>query len=260
MSLQNGAVTGFEALARWEHPIRGLVSPVDFIPLAEETGLIVPLGMKILKEACQKLRQWQLIFNMENPLTMSINLSGKQFAQKDLVEEIRKVIRDEKIEPGCIRLEITESIVMENASAAIETLKQLKSIGVQLSIDDFGTGYSSLSYLHRFPFDILKIDRSFVTRMNTDKDSLSIVETIVTLAKKLGKTIVAEGVETDAHKTTLSELLCDFGQGYLFSKPLNSFDAEEFLRNNTTTENIEYSSVQVVTEGSIETVTNLYAM
>jgi EAL domain-containing protein (putative c-di-GMP-specific phosphodiesterase class I) len=191
---------------------------------------------------------------------MSINLSGKQFAQKDLVEAIRKIIRDEKIEPGCIRLEITESIVMENASAAINTLKQLKSIGVQLSIDDFGTGYSSLSYLHRFPFDILKIDRSFVSRMNTDKDSLSIVETIVTLAKKLGKTIVAEGVETDAHKATLSELLCDYGQGYLFSKPLNSSNAEEFLRNNQATENIEYSSVQVVTEGSVETVTNPYAM
>jgi EAL domain-containing protein (putative c-di-GMP-specific phosphodiesterase class I) len=132
-------------------------------------------------------------------------------------EEIRKVIRDEQIEPSCIRIEITESIVMENASAAIETLKQLKSIGVQLSIDDFGTGYSSLSYLHRFPFDILKIDRSFVSRMNTDKDSLSIVETIVTLAKKLGKSIVAEGVETEDHKTTLAELLCDYGQGYLFS-------------------------------------------
>jgi diguanylate cyclase (GGDEF)-like protein len=260
MSLQNGAVSGFEALARWEHPERGLISPIDFIPLAEETGLIVPLGMKIFRQACNQLRQWQLIFNTENPLTMSINLSGKQFAQKDLVEEIRKIIRDEKIEPVCIRLEITESIVMENASAAIDTLKQLKSIGVQLSIDDFGTGYSSLSYLHRFPFDILKIDRSFVTRMNTDKDSLSIVETIVTLAKKLGKTIVAEGVETDAHKATLLTLACDYGQGYLFSKPLNSFNAEEFLRNNIASENIEYSSVPLATEGSIEAVTNQYAM
>jgi diguanylate cyclase (GGDEF)-like protein len=258
--LENGSVSGFEALARWEHPKRGLVSPVDFIPLAEETGLIVPLGMKIFKESCRQLRQWQLIFNAEKPLTMSINLSGKQFAQKDLVEEIRKVIRDEQIEPSCIRIEITESIVMENASAAIETLKQLKSIGVQLSIDDFGTGYSSLSYLHRFPFDILKIDRSFVSRMNTDKDSLSIVETIVTLAKKLGKSIVAEGVETEDHKTTLAELLCDYGQGYLFSKPLNSGAAEEFLRNNKTSENVEFSSVKVVIEGSVETVANQYAM
>lgn len=260
MSLQNGTVTGFEALARWEHPKRGLISPVDFIPLAEDTGLIVPLGMKIFKEACQKLRHWQLIFNTEEPLTMSINLSGKQFVQKDLVEEIRKVIRDAQIDPSCIRLEITESIVMENASAAIDTLKQLKSIGVQLSIDDFGTGYSSLSYLHRFPFDILKIDRSFVSRMSTDKDSLSIVETIITLANKLGKTTVAEGVETEGHKDILRQLSCDYGQGYLFSKPLNSDNAEEFLLKHTNTQNDRDQSIKVVSQINIETVANQYSM
>ncbi|MCU1289472.1 MAG: diguanylate cyclase/phosphodiesterase with sensor [Acidobacteria bacterium] len=259
VSLPSGTITGFEALARWEHPERGLISPVDFIPLAEETGLIVPLGMKILKDACQQLRRWQVMFNTTAPLTMSVNLSAKQFAQKDLVEEIRKVIRDAQIEADCIRLEITENIVMENAVSAIETLKQLKSIGVQLSIDDFGTGYSSLSYLHRFPFDILKIDRSFVSRMSTDKDSRSIVETITTLAYKLGKSTVAEGVETEAHKAMLSEFLCDYGQGYLFSKPLNSNDAEEYLRKNASSKNNDYQPVEAVSQ-NIETIANQYTM
>jgi EAL domain-containing protein (putative c-di-GMP-specific phosphodiesterase class I) len=237
-----------------------LISPADFIPLAEETGLIVPLGMKIFKNACRQLRQWQEMFNSEAPLTMSVNLSAKQFAQKTMVEEIRKIIRDSKIEPGCIRLEVTEGIVMENAAAAIDTLKQLKSIGVQLSIDDFGTGYSSLSYLHRFPFDILKIDRSFVSRMNTDKDSRSIVETIITLAKKLEKSTIAEGVETEAHKTQLSEFSCDYGQGYLFSKPLNSNDAERFLRDGAISENDNYQPAQAITQGGIEAVANQYTM
>lgn len=260
ISLQNGTVTGFEALARWEHPQRGLISPVDFIPLAEESGLIVPLGMKIFKESCQQLRHWQMMFKTEKPLTMSINLSAKQFVQKNLIEEIRRVIRDAEINADCIRLEITESIVMENAHSAIETLKQLKSIGVQLSIDDFGTGYSSLSYLHRFPFDILKIDRSFVNRMNTDKDSLSIVETIITLAKKLRKSIVAEGVEGQKQQEMLAVLSCDYGQGYLFSKPLNASAAEEFLRNSLASQNADYQPIEVISQGNIETITNQYPM
>jgi diguanylate cyclase (GGDEF)-like protein/PAS domain S-box-containing protein len=260
VSLPSGEITGFEALARWEHPERGLISPADFIPLAEDTGLIVPLGMSIFKASCEQLRHWQGMFSTETPLTMSVNLSAKQFAQKTMVEEIRKIIRDCQIDPGCIRLEVTEGIVMENAAAAIDTLKQLKSIGVQLSIDDFGTGYSSLSYLHRFPFDILKIDRSFVSRMNTDKDSRSIVETIITLAKKLGKSTVAEGVETEAHKSQLSEYLCDFGQGYLFSKPLNSHDAEKFLRDSAISEKDDYQPAKAMSQGNIDAVVNQYTM
>jgi len=232
ISLHNNKITGFEALARWHHPERGLVSPGDFIPLAEETGLIVPLGMTIFKEACRQLRIWQETFNTMPALTMSVNLSAKQFAQKNLVEEISKIIRDAQIESSCIRLEITESVVMENAVAAIEMLKQLKSIGVLLSIDDFGTGYSSLSYLHRFPFDILKIDRSFVSRMSIDKDSCGIVKTIITLAAELGKTVIAEGIEAEKQKEMLKELSCSYGQGYFFSKPLDSINAEEFLQNN----------------------------
>ena len=260
MSLQDDSISGFEALARWEHPERGLISPVDFITLAEETGLIVPLGMKILKDSCRQLRDWQLKYRTEKPLTMSINLSGKQFAQKDMVEEIRKVIRNAELDPECIRLEITESIVIENASAASDTLRQLKAIGVRLSIDDFGTGYSSLSYLHRFPFDILKIDRSFVSRMNTDKDSLSIVETIITLAQKLGKAVVAEGVETERHKNILTELLCDYAQGYLFSKPLNRFDAEKLLENVSVSANDGAPGLKTISPIEVEAVTNQYAM
>lgn len=253
VSLPAGIVSGFEALARWQHSERRLVSPADFIPLAEETGLIVPLGMQMFKESCEQLRRWQQQFPREIPLTMSINLSGKQFAQKDLVEEIGKIIEDSGIKPHCIRIEVTESVVMDNAVSAIEILKKLKTIGVQLSIDDFGTGYSSLSYLHRFPFDILKIDRSFVSRMALDKDSRSIVETILALASKLEKRVVAEGVETDQHRDMLSSLSCDYAQGYLFSKPLSSSDAEEFLKTHlgssdediivpTPIENIENSS------------------
>lgn len=260
MSLQTGAVTGFEALARWQHPERGLVAPDHFIPLAEETGLIIPLGTAILKEACRQLHEWQQLFVTEKPLTMSVNLSGKQFAQKNLVEDISKIIRDAQIEPNCVHLEITESVVMDDAVAAIETLKQLKSIGVRLSIDDFGTGYSSLSYLHRFPFDILKIDRSFVSRMGIDKDSRGIVKTIVALAAELGKDVVAEGVETKEHQTMLNNFHCEFGQGYLFSKPLNPKDSKEFLQNNTACQNADSLAAYVVSPDGDENLNAAYTM
>ena len=258
VSLRSNKVTGFEALARWEHPERGVVSPIDFIPLAEETGLIVPLGMQIFEKSCNQLHRWQKMFADEIPLTMSVNLSGKQFAQKDLVAEIGKIIKEAQIDPECVRLEITESVIMDNAALAIEILEQLKSLGIQLSIDDFGTGYSSLSYLHRFPFDILKIDRSFVSRMAFDKSSRSIVETIITLAAKLNKQVVAEGVETIQHKDMLSELLCDYGQGYLFSKPLNSAAAEEFLKSQLDSSN--EGQIVVPSFENVEDTTDFYAM
>jgi EAL domain-containing protein (putative c-di-GMP-specific phosphodiesterase class I) len=222
--------------------------------------LIVPLGMTIFRESCQQLRLWQEKFKTEHPLTMSVNLSGKQFAQKNLVEKIRKSIRDAGLKPNCIRLEITESVVMGDAIAAIEMLKQLKSIGVQLSIDDFGTGYSSLSYLHRFPFDILKIDRSFVSRMSIDKDSRGIVKTIITLASELGKAVVAEGVETEEHKAMLSELACEYGQGYLFSKPMNKDKAEEFLQNSLLALTSDSLASDVISKEGIENAANVYAM
>jgi EAL domain-containing protein (putative c-di-GMP-specific phosphodiesterase class I) len=260
ISLQDGRVTGFEALARWQHPTRGLISPDAFIPLAEDTGLIVPLGMTILKEACAQLHKWQTIAVTKKPLTMSVNLSAKQFAQKGLVETVRKAIRDAKVEPTSVHLEITESILMENAQSAIDTLQQLKAVGVKLSIDDFGTGFSSLSYLHRFPFDIVKIDRSFVSRMNTDPDSSSIVETIIILANKLGKSIVAEGVETELNRTTLSEFSCEYGQGYLFSKPVDTFAAENILRNDRRPANSVYAPDEVMPHAYVETTSCQYAM
>jgi len=261
ISLHDGSITGFEALARWEHPTRGLISPVDFIPLAEETGLIVPLGMKILKEACQQLQKWQAKIETGTSHTMRINLSAKQFAQKDLVEAIRKIVRNARIAPDSVHLEITESILMENVQAASDILHQLKSIGVKLSIDDFGTGFSSLSYLHRFPFDTIKIDRSFVSRMNTDKDSHSIVETIITLANKLGKSIVAEGVETELQRATLSEFSCEYGQGYLFSKPVDKFAAEKILYNGPYHADRDYQTDEILSQAYFETVTtNQYPM
>ena len=192
---------------------------------------------------------------------MSINLSAKQFAQKGLVEAVRKIVRDTKVAPGSVHLEITESILMENGQAAIDTLQQLKSIGVKLSIDDFGTGFSSLSYLHRFPFDIIKIDRSFVSRMNTDKDSRSIVETIIALANKLGKSIVAEGVETEMHRATLSEFSCDYGQGYLFSQPVDKSAAQEILNNGPYHANPDYQTDEILSQTYFESVAdNQYPM
>lgn len=231
VSLETGEITGFEALARWEHPQRGLISPAEFIPMAEETGLIVPLGISILRQACRQIHEWQKTLGCPD-LTISVNLSGRQFRQADLVEAIEKVLFETGLRPHSLRLEITETIVMDNTAAAVEMLRRLKTIGVQLAVDDFGTGYSSLSYLHRFPFDILKIDRSFVSRMAIDRESRGIVRTIAALAAELGKEVVAEGVETEAHRDALLRLSCRYGQGFLFSKPINSEAAEKLLRDS----------------------------
>lgn len=221
VSLQTGRLAGFEALVRWNHPRRGLVSPADFIPVAEETGLIVPIGEWVLAEACAKVREWQIASPSHRSLSLSVNLSARQVAQPDLLERITDAIESSKLNPHCLKLEITESVVMENAEAATLMFKQLRSLGVQLSIDDFGTGYSSLSYLHRFPLNYLKIDRSFVTRLTTENDN-AIVRTISTLARNLGMEVIAEGIETEEQYQQLKMLGCEYGQGYLFSVPVNS--------------------------------------
>jgi diguanylate cyclase (GGDEF)-like protein len=220
VSLRTGRLAGFEALVRWNHPRRGLISPVDFIPVAEETGLIVPIGQWVLNEACAQLRQWQINSPSHRSLSLSVNLSARQVAQPDLLERIKEALDRSKLSPHCLKLEITESVVMENAEAAALMFKQLRSLGVQLSIDDFGTGYSSLSYLHRFPLNYLKIDRSFVMRLTTDNDN-AIVRTISTLARNLGMEVIAEGIETEEQYQQLKMLGCEFGQGYLFSRPVN---------------------------------------
>src|SRR5215813_12911136 len=232
VSLETGRLAGFEALVRWNHPRRGLVSPADFIPVAEETGLIVPIGQWVLNEACARVRQWQLDSPSHRALSLSVNLSARQVAQPDLLDRIKEALATSKLNPHCLKLEITESVVMENAEAAVLMFKQLRSLGVQLSIDDFGTGYSSLSYLHRFPLNYLKIDRSFVTRMTTDNDN-AIVRTISTLARNLGMEVIAEGIETEEQFQQSKMLGCEYGQGYLFSRPVGSESVEYLLAQDS---------------------------
>jgi diguanylate cyclase (GGDEF)-like protein/PAS domain S-box-containing protein len=221
VSLKNLKIKGFEALLRWQHPERGIVSPGEFIPIAEETGLIVPIGWIALRNACRQMRVWQEQFPTSAHLTISVNLSVKQFAQPDLVAKIRQILHDTGLNPRSLKLEITESAIMENADSAAKMLQELQVLGVQLSLDDFGTGYSSLAYLHRLPIDTLKVDRSFISRIDADSEQLEIVRAIITLAWNLGMDIVAEGVETNKQLAQLRALRCEFGQGYLFSPPQN---------------------------------------
>jgi diguanylate cyclase (GGDEF)-like protein/PAS domain S-box-containing protein len=229
VNLETGKVASFEALVRWRHPERGLVGPCEFIPVAEETGLIVPLGQWVLNEACWQMRAWQKLGLAGDDVTMSVNLSSRQFSQADLIEQVSSALRDAGLKSANLKLEITESMVMENIDTAIGMLAQLRALGVGLSIDDFGTGYSSLSYLHRFPIDTLKIDRSFVTQMTDNAENAEIVRTIVTLARSLDMHVIAEGVETGEQLRRLGGLGCDYGQGYLFSRPVGAGQAVELL-------------------------------
>ncbi|MGZ8842450.1 MAG: EAL domain-containing protein [Pyrinomonadaceae bacterium] len=222
VSLDNGQLAGFEALIRWQHPERGFVNPSDFIPLAEDTGLIVPIGLWILKKACQQLSLWQWQSSANRNLFMSVNLSSKQVTQPQLDNEIRDILEETNVDAKHLKLEITESAVMENADMAARLLKRLKALGVQLSIDDFGTGYSSLGYLHRFPVNTLKIDRSFIGRIGEAAENIEIVRTIVSLAENMGMEVVAEGVETLSQLSQLRKLNCQYGQGYLFSRPVDA--------------------------------------
>ncbi|HZH89538.1 MAG TPA: EAL domain-containing protein [Pyrinomonadaceae bacterium] len=229
VALDNFNLRGFEALVRWQHPERGLISPMDFIPVAEDTGQILPIGQWALQEACRQMRRWQRRFPSDPPLFISVNLSGKQFTQADLIGQVKEILDETKLDPRSLKLEITESVVMENIDTATEMLKQLRALGVQLSIDDFGTGYSSLSYLHRFPIDTLKVDRSFVMRMVDNNENIEIVRTILMLAQNLGMDVVAEGVETKEQLALLRKLGCENGQGYFFSRPVSVGGAEKII-------------------------------
>jgi len=233
-SLVSASLTGFEALVRWHHPEKGMVSPVEFIPIAEETGLIVPLGEWVLREACQQMKQWQDQFSWVAPLKMSVNLSAKQLREKQLIQKIDDILLETNLNPNCLKLEITESVLMENTEVVAKILWQLRSRNIELSLDDFGTGYSSLSYLHSFPVNTVKIDRSFVSRMNDNEENSEIVKAIVTLAHTLGMDAVAEGIETSEQLAQLKSLACEQGQGYFFSKPLDSQAATELLANAPT--------------------------
>lgn len=234
--LKTGKIAGFEALVRWLHPERRMVSPGEFIPIAEETGLIISLGELVLWIACWQTRQWSEQFDRSTPLMMSVNLSGKQFAQPNLIEVVQQILRETNIDPSYIKLEMTESVVMDDVELAIEMLCSLKGLNLKLGIDDFGTGYSSLSYLHRFPTDTLKVDRSFVSRMNEGDENEAIVKTIITLAHNLKMDVIAEGVETADQMERLRSLGCEYGQGYFFAKPLPADAATELLACDPTWE------------------------
>jgi diguanylate cyclase (GGDEF)-like protein/PAS domain S-box-containing protein len=229
VSLDDFQLRGFEALVRWHHPERGIISPLDFIPIAEETGQIIQLGEWALLEACRQMREWQERYPQASPIFMSVNLSAKQFNHMLLIAQVDDVLRRTGLNPRQLKLEITEGAVMENIDAATEMLRALRDLGVQLAIDDFGTGYSSLSYLHRFPIDTLKIDRSFVTRMANNSENVEIVRTVIMLAQVLGMDVVAEGVETKEQLKILRDLRCEYGQGYYFSRPSSATDAEKII-------------------------------
>jgi diguanylate cyclase (GGDEF)-like protein/PAS domain S-box-containing protein len=232
ISLPTGKITGFEALIRWFHPEKGLIMNDKFIPVAEETGLIIPIGRWVLREACIQLNKWQEKFKTEKPLTMSVNISGKQFNHPNLIDQVTQILRETGTDASDLKLEITESTIMENAENARKMLRQLREMNIQLQIDDFGTGYSSLSYLHWFPVNTLKIDRSFVSRIGSDDENLEIVKTIVLLARNLKMNVIAEGIETEEQLQHLRDLKCDHGQGFYFSKPMHTDIIEEVMEND----------------------------
>jgi predicted signal transduction protein with EAL and GGDEF domain len=231
IALRSGKIAGFEALSRWRHP-EGVVSPAEFIPVANETGLILPINRALLLEACQQLRCWQERFGCDPPLTMSINVSPKQFAQSKLANEIGAILEQAGMTPGSVNLEIMETIAMADADRSLTVLSELKALGVRLSIDDFGTGYSSLSRLSRFPIDALKIDRLFVSSMATDPENREIVRLIVMLAHSLGLKVVGEGTETEEQVMELKRLGCEMAQGFFYSPAVESKAAFELLQSS----------------------------
>ena len=236
VSLSSGAITGVEALARWKHPHQGNIAPSEFIPIAEETGLINDLGALVLRESCRRM----VSLGQANPdaakLTLSVNISGRQFKRPDFVEEVAGILAETGIDPSLVRLELTESVLMDNADEAVATIKRLKALSVKVVIDDFGTGYSSLSYIQRFPFDSLKVDRSFVGNMNEAEQNMEIVRAIIAMAHKLGLEVVAEGVELDEHRTALTDLHCESAQGFYFSRPVPGEDLDALVRRGVSGE------------------------
>jgi len=232
VQLATRQIVGFEALIRWQHPSKGNISPGKFIPIAEETGLIVPIGNWVMEQACRQMRQWQERYRVARDMTISVNVSPIQLKQfysndfTDCLDRLKEICSETGLEPECLKLEITESTVVESFDKASKLLKEIKGLGIKLSMDDFGTGYSSLNSLHRLPIDTLKIDRSFINELGVNKDKLQLTQTIVSLAQNMNLDVIAEGIETTPQQALLTELNCEYGQGYLFSKPVNSKDAE----------------------------------
>jgi diguanylate cyclase (GGDEF)-like protein len=229
IDLSVGRVASFEALVRWQHPVRGLVPPMEFIPMAEESSLINDIGRLVLEKACERLRRWCTEHPHGERISMSVNISGKQFRQPNLIDQIRSILAQAGIRPGSLKLEITETAIMDDPKVAAEMLKELTSAGISLQIDDSGTGYSSLSYLHRFPIQALKIDRSFVQPIGENGENAQIASTIVSMARNLGMQVIAEGIETESQNRALREMGCHFGQGFYFSRPLDEPAADALV-------------------------------
>ncbi len=236
VTLESGRIVGLEALLRWKHPKRGLVGPEEFIFVAEETGLIRELGWWSLREACRQMRDWRARSDAYLDLAVSVNLSAKQLLQPHLIEDVTSLLRELALPAPALKLEITESAVMADPTAAAEVLQQIKSLGIRLAIDDFGTGYSSLSYLHRFPLDTLKIDRSFISGSMEGGEGMEIARTIMPMARNLRLDVVAEGVETVEQVALLKRLQCKYAQGYYFSKPLAPEEVDSLMAEGHTWE------------------------
>ncbi|MDM8552337.1 bifunctional diguanylate cyclase/phosphodiesterase [Desulfobacterales bacterium HSG2] len=233
VDLRTHDVVGLEALIRWNHPRRGVVQPMEFIPIAEDTGLIVPIGTWVLQEACYQIAEYMKEFISDGPFILGLNVSVIQLLQGDLVSETERIIKETGIDPKCLKLEITESVMMDNADSMVPLFNNLRKTGIHLVMDDFGTGYSSLSYLQQFPFDTLKIDRSFVDKLGPDNDkNTKIIQTIISLAMHLGMNVIAEGIENEVQIERLRELNCPYGQGFYFSKPLELEPVKQFHKEN----------------------------
>jgi diguanylate cyclase (GGDEF)-like protein len=232
-SLKPQRLNGFEALIRWNHPKRGILYPADFIKIAEESGLIVPIGNWMLHEACTQMKQWQTQFSMNPPLTISVNLSSRQFSQPDLIQQIDEILKTTGLPAKSLFLELSEMTLIENIETSVMKIVRLQKIGVGVEIDDFGTGYSSLGYLRHLPVDNLKIDRSFISTLGVSKSAIPIISAIIAMANSLGINVIAEGIETDEQINSLIEMECDYGQGFLFNKAIDNVAALNIIKENS---------------------------
>jgi diguanylate cyclase (GGDEF)-like protein/PAS domain S-box-containing protein len=260
VALESGRISGFEALVRWSHPERGQISPTDFIPIAEETGLVIQIDRWVLKQACLQMRRWQETLPHTRQMKISVNLSCKQFMQPTIVEQVLETLRETGLDPRSLKLEITESVMMERGDYAMSVLEQLSKAGIELSLDDFGTGYSSLSYIHHFPVNTLKIDQSFIKRIGGEQNG-EIVRAVVALARNLGLEVVAEGIETVLQLDQLKALGCEQGQGYYFSEPVDEASATELIEKEARGELLDLlqqvpagSSLLEITKSSINSL------
>ncbi|HXK34755.1 MAG TPA: EAL domain-containing protein, partial [Dehalococcoidia bacterium] len=229
--LQSGRLFGVEALVRWEHPQRGRIAPSEFIPLAEESGSIIPLGRWVLREACRQAQAWRQAFPAGGDWSISVNVSAKQLQDLSFVYDVEQALKETRLEPSRLILEITESVMMHDVPATMQRLAELKALGVRLAIDDFGTGYSSLSYLREFPFDLLKIDKSFIDDIGTTVTRKQLARAIIELGKTLDLELVAEGIEHSEQAVRLQDMDCELGQGFYFARPMDAAGVESLLRD-----------------------------